>query len=107
MQERPKPDGGRTAEYDPDRGVYVADHGETGDRELSVTVVHAVLDATGKDPTEVNLNDAVQPDALNRVFGPKHDGTPRNEGTITFEFAGCHATVEASGEIRIDPDPDA
>jgi hypothetical protein len=105
MQEPSPHDGDRTAEYDPERDVYVADHHQTDDRELSVTVVHAVLDATGKDPTEVNLNDAIQPDALNRVFGPKHDGTPRGGGTVAFEFAGCHVTVEASGEIRVDPDP--
>ncbi|WP_338741292.1 HalOD1 output domain-containing protein [Haloplanus salilacus] len=98
-------DGGRTAQYDPDRGVYVADHRETGDRELSVTVVHAVLDATGKEPTEVNLNDAIRPDALNRIFGPKHDGTLRDDGTVAFEFAGCHVAVDADGEVRVDPDP--
>lgn len=105
MQERSPTESERTASYDPDRGVYVADHRETGDRELSVTVVHAVLDVTGKEPTEVNLNDAIQPDALNRIFGAKHDGTPREGGTVTFEFAGCHVAVEASGEIRVDPEP--
>jgi hypothetical protein len=98
-------DGGRTTEYDPDRGVYVADHREAGDRELSVTVVHAVLDATAKEPTDLNLNDAIHPDALNRIFGPKHDGTTRDDGTITFEFAGCLVVVDAGGEVLVDPDP--
>lgn len=98
-------DRGRITEYDSDRGVYVADHREAGDRELSVTVVHAVLDATGKGTTDVNLNDALNPDALNRLFGPKHDGTPRDDGTITFPFAGCNVVVDAGGEVRVDPDP--
>ncbi|WP_251341396.1 HalOD1 output domain-containing protein [Haloplanus halophilus] len=91
--------------YDPATGTYTVDYSETSDIELSVTVVHAVLEATGKEPTEVNLNDAIQPDALNRLFGDKHDGTPRSGGTLTFAFAGCEVTVTGDGEIRVDPDP--
>lgn len=105
MPEFSSTDGGRNTEYDPDRGVYVADHRETGNEELSVTVVHAVLDATGTEPTDVNLNDAIRPDALNRLFGPRHDGVPRDGGTVTFDFAGCRVVVDAGGEVRVDPDP--
>lgn len=84
--------------------VYVVNYYETSDIELSVTVVHAVLEVTGKEPTDVNLNAVVQPDALNRIFSPKHDGTPRTGGTIEFELAGCHVTITGDGEIRVDPD---
>lgn len=86
-------------------GVYVVNYYETSDIELSVTVVHAVLEATGKNPTDVNLNDVIQPDALNRIFSPKHDGTPRAGGTIEFEFADCHVTIDGDGEVRVDPNP--
>ncbi|SDZ91969.1 hypothetical protein SAMN04488065_1220 [Haloplanus vescus] len=85
--------------------VTVVDHHETSDVELSVTVVHAVLEATGKEPTDVNLNDVIQPDALNRLFSPKHDGTPRRGGRVSFDFAGCHVTVYGDGEIHVDPNP--
>ena len=91
-----------TSEYDPERDAYVADHGNTADEELSVTVVHAVLEATGEDPTDVNLNDVIQPDALNRIFAPKHDGTPRRGGTLEFEFAGCLVTVSGDGEVVVE-----
>ncbi|MFB6195146.1 MAG: HalOD1 output domain-containing protein [Haloplanus sp.] len=92
-----------TAEYDPERDAYVVDHHETSDIELSVTVVHAVLEATGKDPMEVDLNAVVQPDALNRIFAPKHDGTPRAGGTVTFRLAGCRVTVDGDGEVVVEP----
>jgi len=87
-----------------ENGVYVVNYYETSDIELSVTVVHAVLEVTGKEPTDVNLNAVVQPDALNRIFSPKHDGTPRAGGTIEFELAGCQVTITGGGEIRVDPD---
>ncbi|WP_435067630.1 HalOD1 output domain-containing protein [Haloplanus sp. C73] len=90
---------------DDSQGVTVVNHYETSDVELSVTVVHAVLEATGKDPMDVNLNDVIQPDALNRIFAPKPDGTLRDGGTISFDFAGCHVTVQGDGEVRVDPNP--
>jgi hypothetical protein len=94
-----------TAGDDSADGTYVVNYYETSDIELSVTVVHAVLEVTGKEPTEVNLNAVVQPDALNRIFSPTNDGTPREGGTLEFELAGCHVTVDGDGEIRVDPDP--
>jgi hypothetical protein len=85
--------------------VYVVNYYDTDDIELSVTVVHAVLEVTDKQPTDVNLNAVVQPDALNQIFSPKHDGTPREGGRIEFEIAGCHVTIDSSGVVRVDPDP--
>jgi hypothetical protein len=64
-----------------------------------------VLEVTGKDPTDVNLNAVVQPDALNSIFAPKRDGTPRAGGRVEFELAGCRVTVDGDGEVRVDPDP--
>ena len=96
--DRSSPNGGS------EDGGYVVNHYETSDIELSVTVVHAVLEVTGADPTDVNLNAVVQPDALNRIFNPKHDGEPREGGRIEFDLAGCHVTVTGDGEVRVDPD---
>jgi hypothetical protein len=95
---------GRIApEYDPERRVYVVDAVEAGDVELSVTVVHAVMDLTGLDPTQVKLNDVVKPDALNGIFEDKHDGTPRRGGNLSFTLAGCDIDVTGDGEVLIDP----
>jgi hypothetical protein len=96
-----------TVDDDSEAGVYAVNYYDTSDVELSVTVVHTVLEATDKEPTEVNLNSVIQPDALNRIFSPKHDGTPRDGGTIEFELAGCHVTVDGDGEIRVDPNPES
>jgi len=85
--------------------VYVVNYYDTSDIELSVTVVHAVLEVTGKEPTDVDLNAVVQPDALNRLFSPKHDGDPREGGRIEFDLAECKVTVTGDGEVRVDPDP--
>ena len=92
-----------TTEYDTERDAYVADHGNDADEELSETDVHAVLEATGDDPTDVNLNAVVQPDALNSLFASNHDGTPRSGGTLQFEFAGCLVTVHGDGEVVVEP----
>jgi hypothetical protein len=86
--------------------VHVVNYYETSDIELSVTVVHAVLEVTGKEPTDVNLNAVVQPDALNRIFSPKRDGTPREGGVLEFDLAGCRVTIHGSGEVRVDPTPE-
>lgn len=96
-----------TVDDDSETGVYTVNYYDTSDVELSVTVVHTVLEATDKAPTEVNLNSVIQPDALNRIFSPKHDGTPRDGGIIEFELAGCHVTVDGDGEIRVDPNPES
>jgi hypothetical protein len=96
---------GPTTEYDPERDAYVADHRSANDEELSVTVVHAVLEATDAEPTDLNLNAVVQPDALNRIFATKHGGAPRRGGTLRFEFGGCLVIVHGDGEVVVDPDP--
>jgi len=102
--QNPHTDSGRQADGgEPADRVHVVNYYETSDIELSVTVVHAVLEVTGKDPTDVNLNDVIQPDALNRIFSPKHDGTPRDGGRVEFDFAGCHVTVCGDGEVRVAP----
>jgi len=103
MQGNSPPEPDATGTYDPETGAYVVDYHETSDVELSVTVVHAVLEVTGKDPTEVDLNAVVQPDALNRIFGHQPDGTARVGGTLTFELAGCRVTVTGDGEVCVDP----
>lgn len=103
MRQETEDPGRVVPEYDSEREVYVVDYEETGDTELSVTVVHAVMDVTGRDPTQIHLNDVVQPDALNGIFEDKHDGTPRHGGHLSFVLAGCRIEVTSAGELLIDP----
>lgn len=55
---------------------------------LGTTVVHALAEATGTDPIdmEVELNEVVDPDALHRLFAARSDGTPRRGGSVTFDI---------------------
>ncbi|MFB6068835.1 MAG: HalOD1 output domain-containing protein [Halobacterium sp.] len=103
MRQESDDPGRAVPEYDSERRVYAVDYEETGDTELSVTVVHAVMDVTGRDPTQIHLNDVVQPDALNAIFEDKHDGTSRRGGQLSFVLAGCQVEVTSDGEVLIDP----
>lgn len=70
--------------------------------ELTVTVVDAVASAVEISPTEVvpRVNDKVDPDALDRIFRPKPDGTPR-QGRLTFELLDCLVTVVGDGAVLV------
>lgn len=84
---------------------YVVEHDFDGTAELTTTIVHALSDVTGVDVTEATftLNDHVDPDALNRLFAPKSDGTPRANGQVSFSVWGHQVTVYSHGQIRIVP----
>lgn len=70
--------------------------------ELTVTVVDAVSAVLDVSPTEVvpRVNDHVDPDALDRLFRPRPDGTPR-EGRLTFELMGCRVDVRSDGTVLV------
>lgn len=70
--------------------------------ELTVTVVDAVSEAAGVSPTEVVpcVNDHVDPDALDRLFRPRPDGTPR-QGRLTIELMGCRVDIVSDGTVLV------
>ncbi len=80
----------------------IAHHDWTGDLPLTATVISAVAEATGDDPTEMDpLNHCVDPDALNKLFEPRQDGTPRHGGSVTFDVNGRTVTVYSDGEVVV------
>ncbi|ELY71351.1 HalOD1 output domain-containing protein [Natronobacterium gregoryi] len=85
--------------------VYRAVHDPDSPATLSTTVVHALADCMGVDPTDgrISLYDAVDPDALDKLFRPRHDGTARLGGHVSFVVADHRVTVYSDGEILIDP----
>lgn len=85
--------------------LYRATHDPEGPATLSTTVIHALADCMGVDVTDsrISLYDTVDPDALNSLFRPRHDGTPRAGGTLSFVVGGHHVTVRGDGEILIQP----
>lgn len=85
--------------------VYRAAHNPDGPATLSTTVVHALADCMGIDPTDgrVCLYDAVDPDALDQLFRPRHDGRPRTGGRLSFAVDDYYVTVRSNGEVLIEP----
>lgn len=68
----------------------------------SVDIVEAVAAATGRDVCDLPLlYEQVDPDALDALFAPKPDGTPRLAGEVRFSLAGCDVTVTGEGEIVV------
>ncbi|WP_336003423.1 HalOD1 output domain-containing protein [Halorientalis halophila] len=87
---------------------YVVHHEFGGPAELTTTLAHAVADVTGVDVTETGftLNDYVDPDALDRLFAPKPDGSPRTNGHLSFSVWNCQVTVYSTGQIVVSqPQP--
>ncbi|MFC5973117.1 HalOD1 output domain-containing protein [Halomarina salina] len=46
--------------------------------------------------------DVVDPDALNDLFAPRPDGTPRVEGTISFAYRDYEFVVDSDGEVLVE-----
>lgn len=90
-------------EYDPQDQSYRLDYSRAERDELTTTVVAVVSELTGVPLERMALNGVVHPDALNRLFSDRQDGTARDGGTLTFCLAGCEVTVVAHREIRFAP----
>jgi len=84
---------------------YVVDHDFDGTAEFTTTIIHAISDVTGVDPTDAGLRlyDHVDPDALNRLFKPRSDGSKRFNCTLTFTVWGCWVSIHSSGRITVVP----
>lgn len=85
--------------------TYVVKHEFGGSKELTTTLAHAISDVTGVDVTDTGftLNDYVDPDALDRLFEPKSDGTPRLNGSVNFTIWGYQVSIFSNGQIIITP----
>jgi hypothetical protein len=73
-------------------------------RSVSVAVVEAVASMNGTDPTDLGpLNEAVDPDALEQVFGSLVE-CPDGAGHVSFRYEGYHVRVLADRTIEINPE---
>jgi hypothetical protein len=84
---------------------YFVTHEFGGTSDLTTTLVHAISDVTGADVTqaEASLVDFVDPEALDRLFEPAPDGTPRPNGHLSFTMWDHQVTVYHNGQIAITP----
>ncbi len=83
--------------------TYYVTHDFSGSAKLTTTLVHALADVAGVDVTDTEfcLDDHVDPDALDRLFSPKSDGTPRMNGTLSLSVWGYQVTIYGGGQIAI------
>lgn len=90
-------------EFDPDTGSYRVTF-DSEEYRFSTAVVFAVGAVSDSDPLSLPaLNDRVDPECLDGVFGPKEDGTPRTGGRVVFPFVGYEVTVDSDGVVVVDP----
>lgn len=87
------------------RQQYVTYHDFDGVADLTTTVVHAISDVTGVDPTDAGfrLYDHVDPDALNNLFRPGSGDSGRNQATLSFNVWEYQVSIEGDGRITVVP----
>lgn len=74
------------------------------DESISTAVMRAVSAVEGRDPLSLRpLTDVLDPDALDRLFAARHDGTARRGGSLSFVYSKCRVTVENGEYLTIHP----
>lgn len=78
-------------------------HDMQGNGSLSTTIVSALAELKQVDATSLGfaLHDFVDTDALDAIFSPKLDGTPREDCRMEFTLQEYRVTVYSDGHIVI------
>lgn len=88
--------------YDLEAGEYQFDHDWDGDTSVGSKIVLALERITDTDVHDLDrLHETVDPEALDDLFRPQPDGSPRDTGLVSFTYAGYVVTVNATGRIEI------
>ena len=103
--ETPLPDDSDDLEYDEQNDRYVFHHDTDGPATITTTIVHALTSITDTDISqgEFSLYDSIDPDALDRLFRPKADGTDRTGGHVAFTALEHEIYVYANGDVIVYP----
>lgn len=69
----------------------------------SETIVRLIADREGISPMDLSppLYSAVDPDALDSLFGGRSSHGPQPAGSICFHYCGYEIEVESDGDITI------
>ncbi|RQG97329.1 HalOD1 output domain-containing protein [Natrarchaeobius chitinivorans] len=92
-------------QYDQPNDRYVFHHDSDGTATITTTIVHALAEIVETDVSqgEFSLYDSVDPDALDRLFSRKADGTERTGGHVAFTALEHEVFVYANGDVIIYP----
>ena len=96
-------------QYDETNDRYVFHHDIDGTATITTTIVHALASIADTDVSqgEFSLYDSVDPDALDRLFRTKADGTERTGGHVAFTALEYEVYVYANGDVIIYPPTDS
>ena len=82
----------------------VTDRSAADSSPPSIQVVMAVADAAGRSQGELPpLHEAIDPEALDRLFAPTVSEERRTRGRVVFEYAGYEIEVDGSGGVTVRP----
>ncbi|WP_117363774.1 HalOD1 output domain-containing protein [Natrarchaeobaculum sulfurireducens] len=106
--ELPSDDTTNGPRYDQANDRYVFHHDSDSTATITTTVVHALAAIADTDVSqgEFSLYDSVDPDALERLFSPKADGTERTGGHVAFTALDHEIYVYANGDVIVYPPTD-
>lgn len=81
------------------------DYSIADEESPSIAVVRAVAQSEGVDPATLDqqLNEVVDPDALDALFAPRGDGRSRQGGQVSFVFNGYVVTLNNSETVQVEP----
>jgi len=67
---------------------------------VSERVIQAIADREGVSPLDISppLFDAIDPDALDRLYGNGRSGT-----SVAFEYSGYRVSVRPDGRVELTP----
>lgn len=74
---------------------------------ISYQIITAIAEREGIEPTELEppeyqaLYDVLNPEALDSLFAPRADGSPRSQGRIEFSYCGYDVTVTSDGDVEV------
>ncbi|WP_254769344.1 DUF7504 family protein [Salinilacihabitans rarus] len=85
--------------------VHAVRHDWDESQSLHATVVRTVVAATDADPVAVRgaLGDVVDASALDALFRPRANGTPRGEGALRLPFREHDVVVRSDGLVALQP----
>lgn len=74
------------------------------DEPVSAAIVRTVSAVKGREPCSLEpLADIIDPDALDALFAPRPDDTPRAGGRLSFSYSGCRITVDDGEFVTVEP----
>lgn len=74
------------------------------DEAVSTAVVRAVSALRGVDPCSLGpLAEVLNPEALDSLFAPTHDDTPRRGGRVSFVYADCKVAIDNVEFLTLEP----